>query len=241
MLEDESKHLPPLQGCLYCHSEGTTVLTEGRRILGFGSPFPILKCGHCGSTAFLDYDAGSPDAWRIRYRRVNRTPRYYYAAIYLGRAGWLSARDALNVSTNAYAQRMRVAQTKAGDLTWLQPDASGSVPFLMAEDEKVYLTLKGVTLQSTPPGILVRAAQGAVLDSGKFYLTDQNLRLLGQRRDWLHSLEDIEKVEYDDKSWIVYLDTPEGFQHYRGVNSTDQLDAQLIAAVIETLSRSYSK
>jgi hypothetical protein len=234
MVDEIIDYLPPLQGCLYCHSEGTTTLSYNRRLLGFGSDFPLLRCSHCNSVALLDYDPDHPDDWRIRYRRVNRAPRYYYVAIYLGRAGWLSASAALTISTDGYAQRMRVAQAKAGDLAWLQ--AVHSPLPLMSAAEDVYLTLKGVTLQATPPSaLLVRAEQGAVFDSGKFYVTNQKLYLLGQRRNWSHVLTDVRKIDYDDKCWVIYLDTPDQLQHYRGTNTSDQLDAQLAAAVIEAL------
>ncbi len=85
-----------------------------------------------------------------------------------------------------------LAQTKAGDLAWLQPASlNPPLPSWAPMNESI-LTLKAVTLHETPPpGLLVRADHGAVLDSGKFYVTDQKLYLLGQRRDWSHALEDI--------------------------------------------------
>lgn len=233
---DAADVIPPLQGCLYCHSEGTTTLVEGRTLFGFGNHFPILRCGNCNSTALLDYNPEDAEHWRIRYRRVNPSARYYYVAIHLGRAGWLSAQQALVISTNGYAQRARVRQTQAGDLAWLQPAPLRPPPPLMSTEEVVYLTLKAVSLQEAPPsGFLVRPDQGTVLDTGKLYVTDQKLHLLGQRRDWSHRLTDIQKIAYDGKSWTIVLNTLGQPQQYRGLNATDQLDAQLIAAIVETL------
>jgi len=236
------EHLPPLQGCLYCHSEGTTTLSDSRKILGFGNGFPLLRCSHCNSVAFFAYEEGHLDNWRIKYRRVNRASRYYYVSVYLGRAGWLSASKALEISTNGFVQRMRVAQAKSGDLTWLSHSSSQSQPSpaCVNAEERVYLTLKAVTLQETPPpGILVRSQQGALLDSGKFYVTDQRLYLLGQRRDWFYTFDEISRIDYNDKYWTIYLDVPDQEQRLRGANVSDQLDAQLVAAVVESLLRNY--
>jgi hypothetical protein len=206
-----------------------------------GSPFPLLRCTHCNSTALFDYDVSHPDGWRICYRRVNRAPRYYYVSIYLGRAGWLSARKALTISTNGYAQRKRVVQAKAGDLTWLHPDFLSPPLPPMGTAEKVYLSLKAVTLQEIPPpGIFARFGQETLLDSGKLYITDQKLYLLGQRRDWSHVVDDISQIDYNEKFWFIYLDVQGQPQRLRGANAADQLDAQLVAAVVETLWRENS-
>jgi hypothetical protein len=225
--------IPPLQGCLYCHSEGTMILSEGRKFLGMGGNYPVLRCTQCDSVALLDC---APDHWRIRYKHTNPAPSYYYVAIHLGKAGWLPSEAALAISTTGYIQRARVEQTQAGDLAWLQPAPLRPPPPLMSTEETVYLSLKGVTLQEAPPsGLLVRADQGGVLDTGKFYITDQKLHLLGQRRDWSHRLTDIHKVEYNTKSWAVVINTLGQPQQYRGLNLPDQYDAQLVAAVIEIL------
>ncbi len=227
------QYLPPLQGCLYCHAEGTTTLLPGRKLFGFGSDIPTLKCERCHAVASLDINLDDPNDWRIRYRRVDHSSRYYYVSIYLGKAGWLSAYEALTASRNGYAQRARVAQTKAGDLSWLRPGSLRPSPPTMDPEEQVYLTLRAVTLQETPPsGFLVRPDQGTVLDSGKFYVTGERLHLLGQRHDWSHDLADVQKIEYDGKAWLVYLDG----QHYRGLNVAEQYDAQLVATVIEELA-----
>src|SRR4051794_36980369 len=91
----------PLQGCLYCHSEGSITLSEGRKVLGFGSSVPTITCSQCGSVAF--FEAGpDPDSWRIRYKSVNKSPRFYYVMLYLGRAGWLSAEEAMLLSRNGF-------------------------------------------------------------------------------------------------------------------------------------------
>jgi hypothetical protein len=230
---EQVQHLPPLQGCLYCHTQGTTTLHPGRKLLGFGSDLPTIKCEHCHAIALFDVDLDHPGDWRIQYRRTDHSARYYYVSIYLGKAGWLSADEAIAASRNGYVQRARIAQTNAGDLAWLKPGSLRPPPPMMRPDEKVYLALRAVTLQETPPpGFLVRPDHGTVLDSGKLYVTDQKLHLLGQRHDWSHDLADVQRVEYDDKAWIVQL---EDQHHYRGLNMAEQFDAQLIAAIINAL------
>jgi hypothetical protein len=235
-MSSEASTIPPLLGCLYCHAEGATTLSPGRRFLGFGGDYPVLTCSACASVALLDYDPEDSQNWRIRYRRVNRALRYYYVAIYLGKAGWLSAQKAMEASRSGYVQRTRVQQARAGDLSWLQPAPLNPPPPFMGGGEVVYLTLRAVTFQEAPPpGFLVRADQGTVLDSGKFYVTDQKMHLLGQRRDWSHRLSDVQRVEFDDKAWTIVLNTPGQPQQYRGPNVLDQFDPQLVAAVVETL------
>lgn len=215
-------------------------LSESRKFLGFGSDYPTLRCSHCDSVAFLDYDPHDAHNWRIRYRRVNRDPLYYYVSIYLGKAGWLSAKDALAASTNGYIQRQRVQQVWDGVLDWLQPAPLNPPLSSMNPAERVFLTLRAVTLQQAPPpGILVRPDDGAVLDSGKFYVTDQRLHLLGQRRNWWHDLVMVHRVDYDDRSWSVEVDAPEQPLLFRGTNAPDQYDAQLVATVVGKLWELY--
>lgn len=228
--------IPPLQGCLYCHAEGTTELFEPRKILGFGNDYPVLKCRRCESTALLDYTPTEPSSWRIRYKHVNTAPRYYYVALHLGKAGWLSAEDALEISTNGFVQRRRVQQAHAGDLSWLRPAPLHPPPPLMHPNEAVYLTLRGVTLQEAPPsGFWVRSEAGTVLDSGKFYVTGRRLHLLGQRRDWSHPLDAIAHIHYDAHGWTLAFRASDRLLQYRGMNIPEQFDAQLVAAIIETL------
>lgn len=233
--------IPALQGCLYCHSEGTVSLLEGRRILGFGSEYPLLRCSHCQSVAMLDFDPGDPSHWRIRYRRANSAPAYYYVALYLGQAGWLSAEDALEISMRGYVQRQRVRQTQQGDLSWLLPVRPAQMPPLMNPREVIYLTLRGITLQEAPSaGLLLRSDHGTVLDSGKLYVTDRQLHLLGQRRDWALALNDIQRVSYDQRSWTVAFVVAGQLCQYRGTNASDQYDAQLVATVIDCLWQDVS-
>lgn len=236
MVDHRVGQLPPLQGCLYCHSEGTTSLTIGRKWWRFGSDYPLLKCSHCNSTALLDYSASNLDRWQICYRRVNRAPRYYYVALHFGQSDWLPAPQALAISTDGFVQRKRVAQAKAGELDWLQPPPA-DIPD-QDGNERVYLSLKGVTLQNAPPpGLFSLGSQeGPVLNSGKLLATDRALYLLGQRRNWSQPLEKIWKVSYDRKFWtVIFVGEDNQLQQYRGVNATDQWDAQLISTVIEAL------
>lgn len=232
----DAARIPPLQGCLCCHQEDGMTLSESRKLLGLGSEYPTLKCSFCGSVALLDIGSGAPDDWRIRYRRINPAPEFYYVALHFGAAGWLSAEDALAISTNGYVQRQRMQQVARGDLRWLKPAPLNPPPPLMDPAETVYLTLKGVTFQEAPPpGLFARRDGGAVLDSGKFYVTGQKLHLLGQRRDWTHALGTILHVDYDDRAWVVDVQNGEEPQQYRGLNSSEQYDAQLVAAILEAL------
>lgn len=241
MVDEQAALPPPLEGCLYCHSESSTALIEPRRFLGFGGLWPLLKCKHCGSVAQIDLAEDSVTDWRIRYRRVNHSPRYYYVRLRFGKAGWLSASQALHLSTEGYVQRRRVQQAEEGDLGWLQLVHLQPPPPLMSSEESIFLSLRAVTYQEAPPaGLFVRPEQGKILDSGKFYVTDEKLYLLGQRRDWAHSLHEIEKVEYNESTWIVYLNHGGELYQYRGVNVSDQFDAQLVAAIIQALYRIHN-
>ena len=136
MLDEAIASLPPLRGCLYCHSEGSTVLHPGRRFLGRGSKYLVLRCRTCGAVAWFDVNPATPEEWRVCYRRVSRSSVYYYAAIHLGRAGWLSAHEALAISTRSYVQRRRVEQVEDGDLSWLQPVEQYPPLPLMGADEQ---------------------------------------------------------------------------------------------------------
>jgi len=228
--------IPPLAGCLYCHSEGTTLLAAPRQFWRLGTSFPLVRCTQCQSIAQLDYDPENPEWWRIRYRQVNRDPRFYYVMHNLGGVGWLDAPAALEISRRGFVQRQRVQQTQRGDLAWLHPAPLDPPLPLMTPDELVYLTLSGVTFQQAPPtGFLVRADQGPVLDSGKFFVTGHNLHLLGQRRDWSHPLTHIEDVFYDARSWRVLVSSGDELLQYRGTNIANQWDAQLVAAIISAL------
>lgn len=228
--------IPPLEGCLYCHSEASISLLEPRKFLGLGGSYPVIRCGHCGTTALLDLNADDPEAWRVKYRRVNQAPEYYYVARYLGKAGWLSAQKALTISTDGFVQRKRVKQAQQGELSWLGGGTINPPPPLMGADERVFLSIRAVTYQHAPPsGVFVRQDQGDVLDSGKLYVTDRKIHLLGQRRDWSHSLADVHDVAYDKNAWLVLVDSSGDLRQFRGVISRDQIDPQLVAVVIEAL------
>lgn len=233
---DALPNIPPLAGCLYCHGEGTTTLLAPRWYSWPGSRFPLVKCTECQSVAQIDCDPEDPDRWRIRFRQVNHDARFYYVHHHLGKAGWLSGDEALAISTRGYVQRQRVQQARRGDLDWLQPAPLNPPLPLMTPGEVVYLTLKGVTYQEAPPvGFLVRPDQGGILDSGKFYVTGQKLYLVGQRRDWSHDLAQVDDVLYDDVAWRVLVAAGDQVHQYRGTNLTNQWDAQLIAATVNTL------
>lgn len=226
--------LPPLQGCLVCHAEEATSLSEPRKLFGFGHNYPVLRCSQCGAVALLD--ASLPDEWRINYRRLSRDPAYYYVAVHFGKAGWLSAQQALTISTDGFVQRQRVRQARMSDLGWLRPKTLNPPPPVMDIQEQVFLTLKGVTYQDASVfSRWGRSGGGDLLDSGKLYVTDRALHLLGQRRNWSHALADIQRVTYDRRAWTIVLSTPSHPQQYRGVHVSDQFDPQLVATIVEAL------
>lgn len=226
----------PLQGCLYCHAEGTTTLTEGRKILGLGSGLPVLTCSNCGSVAFFEQENGT---WRIRYKNVNKSPRFYYVMLYLGKAGWLTADQAVEMSRNGFVQRQRVLQTQRGDFSWLHPAPLEPPPPLMSPDENVYLRVNPVTFQqSTRAGSVLGQGEENVLDSGRFYVTNRKLHLLGHRRDWSHKLSEIKKIEHTDREWRIYVG--ESDQYYQADNFPDQIDAQLFTTVVKMISQFFT-
>lgn len=223
---------PPLLGCLYCHTEGSTSLSAPRKFLGIGGDLPTLTCSHCHTIAL--FEAGAPETpheWRIRYKKLSRAPRYYYMTVQFG-TRWHTAEQAMQISRSGYAQRWRVRQAHSGDLTFLQPTRFSPPPPLMSYDELVYLTLNGVTLKQSSGGSL-SATDETILDAGTFYLTDQKVHLLGHRRDWSHKLSDIQSVDYNERHWRIYVGANQ--QHYQGQNYPDQLDAQLFAAIVQAL------
>jgi hypothetical protein len=226
--------IPPLAGCLYCHAEGAIRVSEGRRILGFGSGLPHLVCSNCASVALLEEDPTVPQRWRIRYKKVNRAPRYYYVMIYLGNAGWLEAEEALKISRNGFVQRHRLQQAQRGDLSWLRPEPLDPPPPLMSPDELVYLTANPATLQQTTrAGSVLPSDEQNVLDSGCLYVTDRKIHLLGHRRDWSHRLTEVQNVDHTERFWRVMVGATQ--QHYQGANLPDQIDAQLFTAVVKVL------
>ncbi len=240
MIEEERIETPaetpaPLMGCLYCHTEGTITLTEGRKILGFGSGLPTITCSSCGSAALFEPGENS-GSWRIRYKNVNKAPRFYYVMIYLGKAGWLTAEEALAASRNGYVQRQRIQQVQRGDFSWLRPAPLDPPPPLMSPDEIVYLSANPVTFQQAMrAGSVLSPGEENVLDSGRFYVTDRKLHMLGHRRDWSHKFSDIQRIEHNEQYWRIYVGESE--QHYQGVNTPGQVDAQLFTAVVKMLTR----
>ncbi len=236
-MSDDAALPPPLQGCLYCHTEQSTLLVEGRHWLGMGNHYPVIRCGQCGAVALFDDGGGAPDQWRIFYRRVNKDDVHFYVADRLGKAGWLSARDALRISQDGFVQRKRVQQTLEGDLDWLQPaPMTPPLPF-MEEDESLFLSLRAVSYQEAPlPGLWYRLGPRTILDSGKFYVTDRNLHLMGQRRTWSHALSEVRRVAYDRRGWLVDITGASQTFQYQGANLPDQFDPQLVAAVIGSLA-----
>ncbi len=223
----------PLRGCLYCHTEGSTTLAESRKVLGLGGNVPTITCSACGAVA--SFEAGqNADDWRIRYKSVNKASRFYYVMIHLGPANWLDAKTAIEESRRGFVQRQRVQQTQRGDLSWLQPTRLDPAPPLMSPDELIFLSLNPGTLQqAAKTGMLTRAGEGSVQDTGRFYVTDRKVHLLGHRRDWSHKLSDVQRVEHTEQHWRIYVG--DGTQFYQGENLPNQLDAQLFAAVVRTL------
>jgi len=223
----------PLRGCLYCHTEGSTALGEGRRVLGLGGG-TFLTCQQCGAIAQLELGSSSDD-WRIRYRSVNHSSRYYYVWLHLGQAGWLDAQTALEESLRGFVQRIRLQQVQHGDLTWLRPAPLPSPPSLMTPNEIVYVTLNPASLhQGTKGGRGLSRGDNPLQDTGRFYVTDRKLHLLGHRRDWSHKLAEVQRVDVTDRYWRIYINVSN--QYYQGENLPGQLDAQLFAAIVRALT-----
>jgi hypothetical protein len=222
---DAPEQPAPLLGCLYCHAENATELVEGRKILGFGAGLPSLTCKNCGSVALFEHEPGA-QRWRIRYKKVNRMPRYYYVMLHLGAGGWLRDDDALEISRVGFIQRLRVGQASRGELEWLHPAPLSPPPPLMSPDENVYLAVDPVSLMQNTQN----RADATTLDAGAFYVTDKKVHLLGHRRDWSHRFSDIHDVKHTDANWQVHVGA--AGQFYQGANHPGQIDAQLFTAVI---------
>lgn len=221
----------PLLGCLICHEEGLLSLSEGRKILGMGGDYELLTCGNCGAVAL--WDGG--DNWRIRYRKIPTQAPYSYAAHQFGRAGWLRSDDALDMSTEVYVHRQRVAQARQGELGWLKPNRLNPPPPLMSADEVVFLSLKPVIYCETNlGGFLSRSRDGTVLDTGTLCITDSKIHLLG-RRDRSHRLTEIRGLEQEGENWYIHVDMEENPHHYRGGHGEGFMDAELVIAIIEAL------
>jgi hypothetical protein len=221
---------PPLIGCLVCHVEGELTLSESRRFPGVAS-HPIVTCDHCGSVALLDYDENKPDDWRIRYRKIPTD--YPYAAWRLGRAGWLDADAALDLSTEVFVQRQRLQQTLGGDLAWLKPSRLTPPPPLMTADETVYLSLKPVSYCETSARRLpLLGNSDIILDSGTLYVTDSKIHLLGQRRDRSQRLSEVRHVDYEGDVWRLHVAPP---HYYKGFGQVGALDAELVTAIVQAL------
>lgn len=222
----------PLVGCLICHQEGTLTLSEGRRVFGMGEQAPMITCSHCESTAFLSWEEDDPQAWRIKYRHIDA--EYPYAVLRFAKQGWVRDEDALAISTDIYAQRHRVQQTQAGDLSWLSTQQLDPPPPLMHPNETVYLTLKPVTYREVNPSkIPFFQTEDDVLDTGTCYITESKIHLLGQRRDRSHKLEEIEYTDFAGNRWMAYVNNAQ--LYYGGITDENSLDAQLIAVIIQTL------
>jgi hypothetical protein len=229
---------PPLRGCLYCHAEGSISRAEGRKLLGLGSDFPLLVCTECGSVASFD-EGKDTGRWRIRYRKYNRERKFYFSVLYLGKAGWLGADEALDISTRSFVQRHRVRQAQQGDVAWLHPTPLSPPPPLMNPHEEVYMSFQYVIYcQASQVGRLAHRAVANSLDAGSFFVTGSKIHLLGHRRDWSYHLTDIQGIDYNDKSWFIYLNNINnvgGVEYFQGDNHPDELDAQLVAAVLQAL------
>lgn len=228
--------LPPVQGCLLCHTEGAVSVEPGRAGLPRVEGFPIIKCSYCGAVAELDAEPDNPNGWRIRYRKVNPAERYFYVTRHFGGGDWLDRSDALRASTNGYVQRQRVRQTNEGDLSWLAPLALDPLPPFIVRGETVFLELRAVTLQRLAPRTWIfRAGQDELIDSGKLYVTDRKLHLLGQRRDWSVSWADVLDTGYDADTWRAHISGEDQTRELLAQGAANEIDPQLIAAILDLL------
>ncbi len=232
--EPRTDQLPaPLLGCLFCHAEGTIIQSEGRRFFGIGEALPTLTCNNCGCVAVLEVGNTSED-WRIRYRKYSREREYHFATQHLGKGGWLEAEDALELSRLAYIQRHRVQQARQGDLSWLKPVELAPPPPIVNPDETIFLHFRYATLRQGQGTRFIRQDDN-IIDSGAFYVTGENIHLLGQKRNWSHPLSNIRKVDFNGDAWLIYLQNEEIEEYFRGDSEPEIMDAQLIAAIVQAL------
>src|SRR5690606_33197529 len=228
--------LPPVLGCLFCHTEGAVSVEPGRAPVSRGNGVAVIKCSYCGAVAELDAGPESSNSWRIRYRKVNPAERYYYVARHFGGGNWLDGDEALRVSTYGFVQRQRVRQTSDGDLSWLAPLSLDPLPPFIVRGETVYLELRAVTLQRLAPRTWIfRAGQDELLDSGKLFVTDRKLHLLGQRRDWSVSWADVLDTAYDDAAWRATLGGEDQTRELSAQSASNEIDPQLITAIFDLL------
>lgn len=222
----------PLVGCLVCFAEGTIQLIEKPAFFnfkGFRVGVPLIVCQKCGSTAQFELGADA-DSWRVRYKRVNHPERYHYAARTLGVNRWLSADEALEMAERGYMQRMRLEQVANGDLSFLPHLPTRNTSSLLSPDETVYTRIEQVALQ-------VRGRETSLLDNGVFYLTDQKVHLHGARRDWSHRLSDLHIADFNTEHWQIEIGaTPHTYVGSSRPTDPDALDAQLLTALVRTLS-----
>jgi hypothetical protein len=184
----------------------------------------------------LEYDPHRENAWRIRYRRTNHDPRYYYVAVHFGQRDWLDAPDALEISRRGFAQRIRVRQAEAGDFSWLQP-IPGPPGLALEPDETILLDLRGVTLREVSRGgLFIRPNRGKVVDSGTCCVTTQRLHLLGQHLYWVHDLGVVERALYNDQYWLAIVHDSGRWLQYTGAYSEGQVDPQLVVTMVDYLA-----
>lgn len=236
-MDAKTQDLPaPLLGCLYCHAEGTIIQSEGRKFFGWGSNVLILSCTHCGAIALFEPGVDAFD-WRIRYRKFSRESQYYFVSIHLGKAGWLKGTKAIDISTRAFIQRHRLRQTQRGDLSWLSPAVLPSPPPLMTPGEPVYVSIRYVTYRQARrfPRPL-HAETDNILDAGMFYLTASKIHLLGHQRDWSYRLSEIYLTQYTRRAWFIFLKNGELFEYFQGEFNPEEMDGQLLMAVVERLA-----
>jgi len=227
--------LPPVQGCLFCHSEGAVSVEAGRSRLARGGGLPVIRCSHCGAVAELDALPERAE-WRIRYRKVNQADRYYYVAQQFGGGEWFDRAAALQISTNGYVQRQRVRQTATGDLSWLAPLTLDPLPPFINQNEVTWLELRGVTLARLASQTwILRSGQSEIIDSGKLYVTSLKLHLLGQRRDWPISWADVSGSSYDAGAWQIGVEGGDQPRALIAQRASNEIDPQLIVTVIEHL------
>ncbi|MBX3061581.1 MAG: hypothetical protein U0528_04295 [Anaerolineae bacterium] len=223
--------IPPLQGCLYCHHVGTVRYAEGRKVLGLGSGLPTATCSHCGTVAQLEIEDGDDPYWRIRYKKLNSAPEYYYVMVYLGEQRWIDGEEAMEISRRGFVQRHRIDQVQHGDLEWLEPAPLNPPPPLMSPYETVYLAVPDVSLWQ--PSSQNGGSGGSALDVGTFYVTDRRMHLVGQQRDWSNRLAEIRSIEHDENAWRIFIGGNR--QYFTGSNTLESLDAQLFTAIVKAL------
>lgn len=218
----------PLVGCLYCHTEGT--ITEHFPKAWQRSKTPRLSCGFCNSVA--EFEHNTTGKWRIKYQLCNTDELYYYAHLVFNSAGWLDEDTAIDLSTDAYVQRKRNEQVKAGQLGWLQPKLPDTRPNSITPDEHALVFIEAAHLKRKVTNAEDDSISIHDVDTGGLFFTDRNLHLQGKQRNWTYTYGAVVNVSYSGTAWVIRFSDDHFIEH---TATQRELNAQIIVNLVETL------